>query len=106
MSKTIGPVKITSKGIETPLGVVTLTQINKGEQILNELYEIFQAGKMASSSARVQALSNDFLTAIPHNIGRARASVSSAVIDSMEAFVEKQDLLQLMRDMLNVTLGK
>lgn len=83
-----------------------MTQINKGEEILNELYNIFQAGKISSSAQRVQDLSNAFLTAIPHNIGRNRVTVSNAVIDTMEAFVEKQDLLQLMRDMLNVTVGK
>jgi hypothetical protein len=82
-----------------------MTQINKGEEILNELYNIFLAGKMSSSKHRVDELSNSFLTAIPHNIGRARESVASAVIDSMEAFAEKQELLQLMRDMLNVTIG-
>ena len=37
--------KITANGIETPLGILTLGQIEKGEAILTELYELFQDKK-------------------------------------------------------------
>lgn len=49
------------------------------------------------------ALTNEFYTLIPHVVGRSREGLASKVISSMQAFEEKQELLQLMRDMLRVT---
>jgi predicted DNA-binding WGR domain protein len=92
--------KITAEGIETPLGILTLGQIQKGETILQELYELFQ--KKKRSRADLVQLSGDFYTVIPHRIGRSRAAVEAAVIDSLEAFEQKQETLQLMKDMLQV----
>ena len=92
--------KITAQGIETPLGVLTLGQIDKGDAILLEMYDHFKKG--AKSRAKLEQLSSDFYTAIPHRIGRSRAALDSAVIDTMEAFDAKQETLQLMRDMLQV----
>jgi predicted DNA-binding WGR domain protein len=92
--------KITAQGIETPLGILTLGQIQKGEAILQELYGIFQAKK--NDRADLVQLSGDFYTVIPHRIGRTRAAVEAAVIDSLEAFEQKQETLQLMKDMLQV----
>src|SRR5262245_44628888 len=40
--------KITANGIETPLGILTLGQIEKGEEILQELYEVFTKEKRES----------------------------------------------------------
>jgi len=93
-------VKVTANGLETPLGVLTIGQIEKGEKILLELYELFQ--KKSKSQAKMVDLSNDFYTAIPHKIGRTRAQVADAVIDSMYDFHGKQETLQLMKDMLKV----
>ncbi len=92
--------KITAHGIETPLGVLTMGQIEKGEAILEDLYGEFTSGKKRSSA--LTQLSSDFYTAIPHRIGRARTAIEAAVIDSLPAFEEKQETLQLMRDMLKV----
>ncbi len=92
--------KITAQGIETPLGILTLGQIQKGEAILQELYGVFQAKK--NDRAEMMQLSGDFYTVIPHRIGRTRAAVEAAVIDSLEAFEQKQETLQLMKDMLQV----
>lgn len=92
--------KITANGIETPLGVLTLGQIERGEGILQELYALFQKG--AASRSEMERLSGEFYTCIPHRIGRTRAAIEQAVIASMEAFEQKQETLQLMKDMLNV----
>ena len=47
-------------------------------------------------------LSGEFYTAIPHRIGRSRTAVAGAVINTLEAFEQKQQTLQLMKDMLQV----
>ncbi len=90
--------KITANGIETPLGVLTLGQIETGQAVLDEAYELFQKGR----TSRLAQLSGDFYTAIPHRLGRTRAAVEQAVIDSLIDFQQKQETLQLMRDMLKV----
>jgi len=92
--------KITAQGIETPLGILTLGQIQKGEAILQDLYELFQKKKKSPES--VLRLSGDFYTVVPHRIGRTRAAAQAAVIDTLEAFEQKQETLQLMKDMLQV----
>jgi len=101
LNNTLGPAKITSLGIETPLGVVGMSQIEKGEAILQRLYEMFKLGTHDDDA--INELTNQFYTVIPHNLGRARAQIGATRLNSMGAFEEKQDLLQLMRDMLNVT---
>jgi poly [ADP-ribose] polymerase len=93
--------KITAHGIETPLGILTVGQIEKGEKILTEMYELFQK-KRKGYQADLQRLTGDFYSAIPHRIGRTRSAVESAVIDNLAAFEQKQNTLQLMKDMLQV----
>ncbi len=93
--------KITANGIETPLGILTVGQIEKGEKILSDMYDLFQAGPK-NLRANLERLSGDFYTAIPHRIGRTRNAVSTAVIDNLAAFEQKQNTLQLMKDMLQV----
>src|SRR5205823_1653606 len=92
--------KITAQGIETPLGVLTIGQIERGETILNELFQLFQAGKAKPSD--MSRLSGDFYTLIPHRIGRTRAAIEDAIIDTLPEFEQKQETLQLMKDMLQV----
>lgn len=92
-------VKITAHGIETPLGILTIGQIEKGEGILGALYEEFNGRKRARV---LLELSGEFYSAIPHRIGRTREAVEAAVIASLPQFDEKQETLQLMRDMLKV----
>jgi poly [ADP-ribose] polymerase len=93
---------ITAHGIETPLGILTIGQIEKGEAILGELYDLFKNKKAKNRQQRMEKLSGDFYTAIPHRIGRSRSAVASAVINTLDAFQQKQDTLQLMKDMLKV----
>jgi poly [ADP-ribose] polymerase len=94
--------KITAHGIETPLGILTLGQIEKGEAILTALYDLFQDKKAARRDDEMLRLSGEFYTAVPHRIGRSRAAVAGAVINTLEGFEQKQQTLQLMKDMLQV----
>ncbi len=93
-------VAITANGIETPLGVLTIGQIDKGQAILDQIATTFQ--KKKKDQDLLQDLSGQFFTAIPHKFGRSREAALLAVIDSANKINEKQDTLQLMRDMLNV----
>jgi len=93
--------KITANGIETPLGVLTVGQIERGEKILEELYAEFQS--KSASPSEMERLSGEFYTAIPHRLGRTRAAIAGAVIDSLADFEAKQETLQLMKDMLAVS---
>lgn len=94
--------KITAQGIETPLGILTVGQIEKGEKILTEMFDLFQDKKVKNQQSELERLSGEFYTAIPHRIGRTRAAIGNAVINSLEMFEQKQDTLQLMKDMLQV----
>lgn len=94
--------KITANGIETPLGILTLGQIEKGETILGELYDLFQKKKAKNREENITRLTGEFYTAVPHRIGRSRAAVDLAIINTLEAFEQKQTTLQLMKDMLQV----
>ena len=92
--------KITAQGIETPLGVLTLGQIEKGEEILDELYAMFKQKKKNRDDMIDK--SGEFYTVVPHRLGRTRKAIEAAIIDSMAAFQQKQETLQLMKDMLKV----
>ena len=95
---------ITANGIETPLGVLTLGQIDKGQEILDELYSLFQKKSQTKSVHDLMVdLSGEFYTVIPHRIGRSRRAAEAAVINTLADFNVKQDTLQLMRDMLSVS---
>lgn len=43
-----------------------------------------------------------FYTLIPHRLGRSKAEMAAAIIDTVEKLEEKQELLQLMKDVLKV----
>src|SRR4029077_9564231 len=86
----------------TPLGILTLGQIEKGEAILTTLYDLFQDKKAKRRDEEMLRISGEFYTAVPHRIGRTRAAVAGAVINTLEAFEQKQQTLQLMKDMLQV----
>jgi poly [ADP-ribose] polymerase 2/3/4 len=94
--------KITANGIETPLGILAVGQIEKGENILADLYGLFQQPQTKQRDDDMVRLTGDFYTTIPHRIGRTRAAVSTAVINTLELLYEKQETLQLMKDMLQI----
>jgi poly [ADP-ribose] polymerase len=91
---------ITAKGIETPLGVLTIGQIEKGQAALDALVAAFSRQKR--SQTELTDLSGEFYTVIPHRFGRSREAAAEAVLDTAEKLNEKQETLQLMRDMLSV----
>lgn len=90
--------QITANGIETPLGVLTIGQIDKGQAVLDKIIDALQKQKRTE----LTSLSGEFYTVIPCRFGRTREAAQAAVIDSAEKLTDKQDTLQLMRDMLNV----
>src|SRR5262249_23940554 len=92
--------KITANGIETPLGILTVGQIEKGEKILEELYALLQKSSSKQTDERRVELSGEFYTTIPHRIGRSRSAVDQAVMTTLESIYQKQETLQLMKDML------
>lgn len=92
--------KITANGIETPLGVLTVGQIEKGEEILAEIHGLI--GTKKGTKTKLEDLSGDFYTAVPHRIGRTRDAIASAIIDDIANIALKQETLQLMKDMLAV----
>lgn len=99
--------KITANGIETPLGILTIGQIDRGQAILDQAFEVYgQYAKASSKKARYHEaltdLTGEFYSAIPHRLGRTRKAVEAAVIDSVKGLQAKQETLQLMRDMLAV----
>ena len=91
-------VQITADGFETPLGVLTAGQVNTGFDILGDIRKHIQRGH----KNKVRDLSGQFYTAIPHNIGRSRAAIEAAVINTIEKSDDIEETLQLMKDMLNV----
>ena len=97
---------ITANGIETPLGVLTLGQIDKGASVLTQLAAIIGTAKGKNIAKKweddIVRLSGEFYTVIPHRIGRSRDGLSEHWITTIDKIKEKEDTLQLMRDMLNV----
>lgn len=90
---------ITANGIETPLGVLTIGQIEKGEVVLDQIAKVINK---KNNMDLLTQLSGEFYTVIPHRFGRSREEALNAVIDTADKINAKQDTLQLMRDMLNV----
>lgn len=91
---------ITANGIETPLGVLTLGQIDNGQKVLDEIAAAVSKKKI--NPDQVEDLSGQFYTLIPHKFGRTKADALAAIINDAAKVNEKQDTLQLMRDMLKV----
>ncbi len=94
-------VEITSRGMKTPLGVLSPGQLDKGENVLDRVEAELMSGKHDLS--KLQALSSEFYTKIPHKMPSSAAAVKAMTIDSEAKVKEKRELLQLMRDMLGVT---
>ncbi|ETO27749.1 poly (ADP-ribose) polymerase family-like protein, partial [Reticulomyxa filosa] len=91
--------KISSRGFQTPLGSLTMEQIEKGEDLLLEIFELWKNKKNPSQQ---DVLTNEFYSTIPHKLGRSRFDISSSKFTGYKDFEEKQETLQLMKDMLSV----
>lgn len=107
LTKTV-QAKITANGIETPLGVLTIGQVEKGDKVLDDAWKTFQKYEKSSGAKKTKLhdeltdLSGEFYTLIPHRIGRSRSAAQQAIIDTLAEFQQKQETLQLMKDMLQV----
>ena len=54
---------ITKRGMKTPLGVLSVAQLDKGEMVLEAMEE--ELNNASPSSGRLEALSSEFYTKIP-----------------------------------------
>eukprot|EP01133_Synstelium_polycarpum_P020953 gene20953-25153_t len=94
---------ITDKGIETPLGVLSLEQVEKGEKILEKIHDELKSSIPLQS--KLETYSSEFYTVIPHKMGRTKADVLKTVIRNLDALNAKVELLQLMKDLLKLNSG-
>src|SRR5262249_32104938 len=69
------------------------------ENTLGQMYSIFQK-KRKGWQDDLKQLTGEFYTQIPHRIGRTRQAGDDAVINDLAKFQQKQETLQLMKDML------
>lgn len=91
-------VTITADGFSTPLGVLTIGQVDDGFSILGDIRKAIQN----SEKNKTRDLSSKFYTTIPHRLGRSREAAEAAIISSIDKSDEVEETLQLMKDMLNV----
>lgn len=98
-------ITITPRGIEGPLGILSLKQLVKGETVLSQLSQVLRqqhSGKPCVQS-QINELSNQFFSLIPHRLGTHRSAVQSHVIDNVSLLNTRRETLQLMKDMLALT---
>lgn len=82
----------TDQGIQTPLGILSLAQVHRGEKLLAEAEKLYTAATV-NRAALVQA-SSAYWTAIPHKFGRNQPPV----LDRDELFIAEKELLELLAD--------
>ncbi|KAM9974519.1 hypothetical protein ACTFIW_007974 [Dictyostelium discoideum] len=97
-------VTITERGIETPLGVLSMEQVENGELVLKKI-NAYLNGTANPSSAELEKLSSEFFTIIPHKLGRGSDVVSKNTIRNLDQLNTKFELLQLMKDLLVVKVS-
>ncbi|KAL6044894.1 Protein mono-ADP-ribosyltransferase parp4 [Balamuthia mandrillaris] len=86
--------------LSKPIGALALSQVEKGESFLLQLYDLIS--KTSSSSTlteeererKIKELSDEFYGAIPQ--------VQQPRLDNLALLEQKQELVQLMKDMLTV----
>ena len=92
--------QITANGIKTPMGVLTLGQVEKGAAVLDDIHTVVKEDKAPMST--MQHLTGQFFTHVPTKMGRSKRRLQDATIDTLAKVADKYELLQLMRDMLQV----
>ncbi|EAL62878.2 ankyrin repeat-containing protein [Dictyostelium discoideum AX4] len=97
-------VTITERGIETPLGVLSMEQVENGELVLKKI-NTYLNGTTNPSSVELEKLSSEFFTIIPHKLGRGSDVVSKNTIRNLDQLNTKFELLQLMKDLLVVKVS-
>jgi len=94
------------------LGILTAAQIERGHQLLSELSLCLSQSRSTATGGttlfvdnkKIEKLSNDFYSAIPQHIGHLENDVANAIINTPQAVEAKQELLQLMLDVINVRI--
>jgi hypothetical protein len=62
--------------------------------------------KKKPNQAKLEALSSEFFTMIPHHLGRSQASLKANIILTEKQYTDKMELMQLMKDMVTVAGSK
>lgn len=88
-------IKITADGFETPIGILSYGQIEDGQGALKEVSKAIKARDIT----RMRRLTSQYYSIIPHKLA---FDITSQVIDSDERLQQELDVLQLMRDSLEV----
>ena len=88
---------ITSRGIETPLGVLSLSQVRAGREALEAIRVALERD---ASRDRLLELSSAFYAVVPHDMGRS--GIAEQNIDSPGKLRAKVQLVQLMEDVVSV----
>ncbi len=89
-------VTITKHGLETPLGVLTFSQLDRGKQVLGSLVQAIKD----DDKKEIKKLTGDFYTHIPTALGRKITDESLITTDAIVQ--QKLDLIQMMHDALDV----
>ena len=58
--------------------------------------------KKNPNKPKLESLSSEFFTVIPHHLGRSQASIKSNIIITEQQYTDKMQLMQLMKDMVKV----
>ena len=81
--------------------MLTIEQIEKGEDCLSRILE--EIKKKSPNKSKLESLSSEFFTMIPHHLGRSQASIKSNIITTEEQYTQKMELMQLMKDLVSVS---
>ncbi|KNC55063.1 Poly(ADP-ribose) polymerase [Thecamonas trahens ATCC 50062] len=94
------PGKITVRGIETPLGVLSAQQVDDARAALEAIRAALEAD---ASHNELATASSAFYSIVPHDL--ARSSLLEHIIDTPAKLRAKVELVQLMDDVVNVGAG-
>ncbi|EFA82859.1 type A von Willebrand factor domain-containing protein [Heterostelium album PN500] len=83
--------------IDTGTGSISLVQVEKAELILYQIANAVRTDPQAISGSFVSQLFNDFYAALPQT-----KSTGKVASNSLETLQDLQDIVQLMKDILNV----
>ena len=90
--------------LKCPLGQLTNAQIDKGRDVLNKAKKIVNTGKITKSKEkRIEQLTNDFYTLIPHNLGTgARGQMTQLLLNDLNKIMGKESDLDTLLDAKSV----
>ncbi|EGG23652.1 hypothetical protein DFA_05786 [Cavenderia fasciculata] len=95
-------VTFSDKGIETPLGVLSLDQVTKGETILKQIYSLMLDQDQQDDDEEnelIGKLSSEFYSVIPTKIGQTQKERARAQFKSLADVDNMMENVQLMKDL-------